>query len=251
MTILDFDHLNRILQNSPKGTILDYKGAPVYPNQRTYIQWVARQSMGGNFAQVAINPNYDPTWAPDTAVQQEAPPPPQYNISFDTIGQTIPLAIGNCRLALHTIWAQGIEQSGPTSSPTLSFAAALCRPIDQSEEGSVGVIFSQGNAIYDPDKGGVQPPDGISPDDLALLQFSLENAIVYPGDEAQDPCPFIVADKGESRTPGFRGLRYIYFPQWPTSISNGLPNLSLNWVGSKIKKKKPQDAAVEFLAGSD
>src|SRR5882762_577561 len=63
-----------------------------------------------------------------------APPPPQFQFTFDTIGQIIVRSIGNCRLPIKPIWAQGVIESGDTSiKNTQTFAGAVCAPIDPLE----------------------------------------------------------------------------------------------------------------------
>lgn len=154
---------------------------------------------------------------------------PQYQFVFDTIGQTIIRSIGHCRLPLRIIWAQGIEASGDTTtSSTISFAAAICAPIDPEEAGTIVGIAAGGSILYDSGGGGIIIPDGMTPETAALLTASINNIVVYPGDEAQEPAALIVADKGADVTNAFRGIRYIIFPAWP--LDAGVPsNLSLQW----------------------
>lgn len=169
---------------------------------------------------------------------------PQYQFTFDTIGQTIFRTIGHCRTPLRIIWAQGIEASGEeTTSSTISFAAAVCAPIDPEEEGTIVGISAGGVALFD--SSGVTVPDGMTDATSALLNASISNAIVYPGDEAQEPAPLIVADKGASVTNAFRGIRYIVFPDWP--LDAGLPsNMALRWERSNDITLSYTSAAVEF-----
>jgi hypothetical protein len=151
------------------------------------------------------------------------------------------------------IWAQGIVHSGDTTvSPTLTFAAALCSPIDPEEEGQVAVIFNGSTALYDPDQGGIIAPDGLSVEDAAALTASLSAAVVYPGDEAQLPAPLIVDDKGASTVNAFRGLRYIIFPLFPLKVNTG-SGLSVQWTRTNDLNKRTTPytpAAVEFAAGT-
>jgi len=174
---------------------------------------------------------------------------PQFRVTWDTIGQTIYRSIGHCRFPLRTIWCQGIEYpmevEGPIS-PLLTFAAALCHPIDPSEEGQVQVLLMGDTAIYDIDQGGIVIPDGLTVEDAEALQNSLNNAVVYPGDEAQEPAPLIVADRGSDLTNAFRGLRYIVLPLYP--LIEGFGNLTVQWQRTNDLAYEP--AAVEFAAGS-
>lgn len=156
-------------------------------------------------------------------------PAPQYTFKFDTIGQVINRSIGYCVLPLRPIWYGGIiESSNGTASKTMTFAAALCQPIDPSEDPKVSAFFGPNNQmIFDPNNinsvtGGIIVPPGTSPENAELLISCLQNAIIYPGDEAQEPCPLIVADKGWANTNANRGLRYIILPNWPLEL--GMPS---------------------------
>lgn len=191
------------------------------------------------------------------AVDTQAPAPvaPHLRINFDTIGQTIYRTIGHCRLALRPIWAEGIVESGEeTVSPTQTFAAALCAPIDPDENGEIFSVWDSDTLISI--EGSVVAPVGWSDADVALLAASLAGITVYRGDEIQLPDARIVADKGASRTNAFRGLRYVVVPFYPISAgaggggTGGLPNLSVGFRRTKDggDPEEPSDA-VEFLAG--
>ncbi len=192
------------------------------------------------------------------AVGAQAPAPvaPHLRINFDTIGQTIYRTIGHCRLALRPIWAEGIVESGDeTVSPTQTFAAALCAPLDPDEDGEIFSIWDGDTLVSN--EGSVVAPVGWSPEDVAALQSSLASITIYRGDEAQLPDSRIVADKGASRTNAFRGLRYVIIPFYPiaaggsSSGSGGLPNLSVGFRRTK-DGGEPEEAgtAVEFAAGA-
>jgi hypothetical protein len=187
-----------------------------------------------------------------------APTPPQFLFTFDTIGQVILRSIGHCRLPLRTIWAQGVNESGDSStSNTQTFAAALCAPIDPLEEGEIFAIWNGGSQVFN--SGGVITPAGWTPADAALLAASLANVEIFPGDEAQLPASLIVADKGADKTNAFRGIRYLIFPNYPVnggSGGGGIPQLSVGWQrtndgGDPTDDGKPKDfGAVEFLPGA-
>ncbi len=182
---------------------------------------------------------------PFTDTNTQTVPPPQFQFTFDTIGQVIPRSIGTVRLLVKPIWALGISESGDNAiANTQTFAGAVCAPIDQLEEGTIARTWEGGSLVYS-DGAAVQPP-AMSDDDFALLTASLSSVVTYPGTETQLADPTIVADKGANRTPAFRGLRYFIFPNYP--VKNGLPQLSVEW--SRTNEQPPDTGAVEFLAGS-
>ncbi len=179
-----------------------------------------------------------------------APPPPQFQFTFDTIGQVIFRSIGNCRLPIRTIWAQGVVASGATStSNTQTFAGAVCAPIDPDEQGFIFEIWDGGNLIFN--SSGVVIPPSWSPANAALLATSLANIVVYPGDESQLPAPLIVADKGANVTNAFRGIRYIIFPDYPIGGSggNGIPQISVAF-SPGVAPPTSSFTAVEFYDGA-
>ncbi|MCP1915903.1 hypothetical protein J2R96_008383 [Bradyrhizobium elkanii] len=231
------------------GAPIDWTGNYVPDSQQyysPYVQIINGQRMQG--PQV-LNPNYK---APGTGTTPAALPP-QALFSFDTIGQTIVRSIGHCRPALHPIWALGINESGdPAVSNTQTFAAALCAPIDPSEEGGVQSLWDGGSLIFG--DGEALHPVGWSDADAALLAASLANMTYFPGDEAQLPADLIVADKGADKTNAFRGLRYIIFPNYPIGGGSGggggasLPKMSATF--ERTNDEDSDGAAVEFAAGS-
>ncbi len=205
-------------------------------------------------------PGQNPVYTSPVTVQPPAPAPipPSHQVTFDTIGQVLVRGIGNARYALQIIWAQGIQESGDvTQAATLTFAAAVCAPIDPLEDGSIIGMFDGGNLIFDITQGGGIVPATWAPADGVQLLISLLGTIVYPGTEAQEPAPIIQEDKGVALTNAFRGIRYIIFPDYP--ITAGLPSLSIIWSrtnslaphhGSIPPTPSPPSAAVEFAAGS-
>lgn len=208
----------------------------------------------------------DPVAAGLVPAPTQAPTPvaPHLRINFDTIGQTIPVTLGNVRLALRPIWAEGIVESGDESiSPTQTFAGALCAPIDPDEDGEIFSVWESDTQISI--EGSVVAPVGWSDADVALLAASLAGITVYKGNEWQLPDPRISADKGAARTNAFRGLRYVIVPSYPIAAgrgggggAGGLPNLSFGFRrtndGGETKQQKgepPFDGlAVEFLDGT-
>lgn len=240
------------------GGLIDAYGAPVYSNQPTYVvrinynSSIAGMPQGPGQPVYAVNPYYvAPSGVAGGNNVSSTTTPPHYRVTFDAIGQTIYRSIGHCRLPMRTIWAEGINWPGSPEdvvSPTLTFAAALCAPIDPTEEGRVIVLLAGSNVIYDIDAGGIQIPDGISVEDANALQLSLQNAVVYPGDESQMPSPLIVADKGADVTNAFRGIRYIVLPLYPLIEGFGFNNLTVGWERTNDMAYTP--AAVEFAAGA-
>lgn len=151
------------------------------------------------------------------AAQKPTGTPPHLQFSFDTIGQTIMRSFGHCRLPLKTLWIQGIVNQGdnfPLGATTYTFAAALCAPFDPSEEGIFNALYDGNDVLYTPE-GGIVPPEGWDPTDQEALIEALTGAVIYPGDEAQEPDPLILADRGAEAANAFRGLRYIVIPGYP------------------------------------
>jgi hypothetical protein len=187
---------------------------------------------------------------------QDMPTPiaPQMMITFDTIGQTIFSTMGHSRMPLRYLWVQGITNSGDVvNGTTITFAAALCAPIDPLEEGTTFTLYEGAAQVYT-FVDGITPPSSWDPIRQALLVASLATAVIYPGTEGQDPDPTIIADKGAGLVSGYRGLRYIVLRDYPAT---SLPNLSAVWqrtnegpTGGKKKKPKPGTIAVEFAAGA-
>ena len=177
-------------------------------------------------------------------------------ITFDTIGQTIFLTLGHGRTPLRFIWVQGLNSQGDIlEADSITFAAALCEPLDPLEDGNSFSIFDGAQQVYN-EIDGITPPVNWDPVRQALLVASLATAVIYPGTEGQDPDPSIVADKGASVVSANRGIRYIVLQDYPSS---GLPSLSLVWQrtnpnspGTKGKKPKPPKTtiAVEFAPGA-
>jgi hypothetical protein len=245
-----------IIEGQNSGALRDAFGNIVSDSQQTFI--AAVQTINGQRSLITgTNPNYKPPASPGVNVPglgtSPAPIPPQFQFSFDTIGQVIYRTLGHCRLPLRVIWAQGVNESGDISvATTQTFAAALCEPIDPSEEGDIAAIWDGANLTFSTDAGGIQVPLGWSAVDAAQLAVSLAGLIVYPGDEAQLPEPLIIADKGASRTNAFRGIRYIVFPDYPVTGSGGLPQITIEWrtTSPSGTPHGTGDGAVEFLGGT-
>lgn len=185
------------------------------------------------------------------ATQAATPAPPHARIIFDTIGQTIPRTIGHCRLRGFPIWAEGInEAADETTATTQSFALALCSPIDPNEEGEFFSIWSGDTLVQN--EGSSVAPVGWSDAEAQALAAALDNIVVFPGDEAQQPASAIVADRGASVTNAFRRIRYVLIPNYPILAgggSGGLPNLSFGHKRTNDGEEPDDDTAAEFFSG--
>jgi len=163
---------------------------------------------------------------------------------------------------LFTSGASGLSSLGTASTvgigtpaPTMTFAAALCEPIDPSELGNITEVFDGATQTYSLDGGGLTLPPDWSVTNQQQLAASLNGAIVYPGTEGQLPAALIVADKGASITNAFRGLRYIILQDYPIVGSGGtsLPRLSIVWRRSTTlarRKTSSNATAVTFASGA-
>lgn len=212
---------------------------------------------------LAVNPQILTTQAAITdwnkfVAARNAPVPQYAQDAFDTIGQTIPRTLGHCRLRLNIIWAGPIvepteEEAEAGKSPTRTLAGALCSPIDPEEDGEIFSIWDSGVLVKS--EGGVVSPVGWSEADAEALANSINNAVVYPGDEAQLPAAIIVADKGASQTNAFRGIRYVILPDYPMrdAANGGIPdiNIGINRPNDGGEPAGSDDGglAVEFEAG--
>lgn len=198
----------------------------------------------GPYSTFDSNQLYRQLW--DSSAGNPPSNPPHLQFTLDTIGQTIFRSIGDCRLPLRTIWVQGIANAGdvlPEGATSWTFAAALCAPFDPTETGDFAALYDGNDLIFTPDDG-VTPPVAWSAGDQELLLQALTNATFYPGDEAQEPDPLIVADKGAEIANAFRGLRYIVVPGYPLRQ----PQLSVIWTRNNSLTNA---RAVEFAAGAD
>ncbi|PKQ10795.1 MAG: hypothetical protein CVT70_17680 [Alphaproteobacteria bacterium HGW-Alphaproteobacteria-1] len=139
-------------------------------------------------------------------------------ITSSTEGAVIPRLFGRMRIGGNIIWATDFREEtktsrqgggkggGPKVTTTeflyfASFAVALSEgPIT-----GIGRIWADGK-----------------PMDLSGVTWRW-----YPGDEAQDPDPFISARMGAANTPAYRGTAYVVFEELALSaFGNRLPQLS-------------------------
>lgn len=140
---------------------------------------------------------------------------PQYHFTFDTIGQTIYRVIGSVLVPLRLLWVQGVTSAEQTlTEETVTIAGSMGSPIDPLELGRIDGFYLGKNLVYDKDIGMIIPVQ-MDPVVGSLLTFSITNALIYSGDEFQDPCSLIVEDRGETITNAFRGIRYILLPSYP------------------------------------
>ena len=139
-------------------------------------------------------------------------------ITASTEGAVIPRVYGRMRIGGNIIWATDFREEvntttqgggkggGPKVKTTeylyyASFAVALCEgPIT-----GIGRIWADGKPL-----------------DMAGIVWRW-----YPGDEAQQPDPFIAAKMGAGSTPAYRGTAYVVFEELPLGdYGNRLPQLT-------------------------
>ncbi|SLN61533.1 hypothetical protein ROG8370_02834 [Roseovarius gaetbuli] len=139
-------------------------------------------------------------------------------VTSATEGAVIPRLFGRMRIGGNIIWATDFREetktsrqgggkgSGPKVTTTeflyfASFAVAL----SEGEVTGIGRIWADGK-----------------PMDLSGVTWRW-----YPGDEAQEPDPFIAAKMGAANTPAYRGTAYVVFEELALSaFGNRLPQLS-------------------------
>ncbi|HDR27281.1 baseplate megatron protein TIM-barrel domain-containing protein, partial [Rhodovulum sp.] len=140
-------------------------------------------------------------------------------ITSSTEGAVIPRVFGRMRIGGNIIWAKDFREEtrtttqrgggkggGPKVRTTeylyyASFAVALC----EGEITSIGRIWADGKPL-----------------DLSNVTLRW-----YPGDDGQEPDPFITAKMGAARTPAYRGTAYVVFEELALSTyGNRLPQLS-------------------------
>lgn len=125
------------------------------------------------------------------------------NLDFkvDTWGKTIPLTMGNIRIAGTLIWGKA-----PVGTKC-SFAVSFGYRLDPSRATpTLNRLWANGNIIYDAT---VSPPSS-----LAGLTVTF-----YPGSETQGIDPVIQADRG-SLTPAYRGQMYLVFNELDLATFN-------------------------------
>jgi hypothetical protein len=163
------------------------------------------------------------------------------SINFDTWGQTIPYSYGARRLDGFKIWAKGIESSDQTLDGLAyaTWADSYGYPLILGEDIYVNRIWFDGLLVW-------TLADGVQVDTLGdTLNFR-----VYTGTEDQLPDPDIVADKGATRTPGFRRQIYVIFFDVPlTAVGNRFPSTSVEILrtdGARINVSDALEAVGEL-----
>jgi hypothetical protein len=139
-------------------------------------------------------------------------------ITSSTEGAVIPRLFGRMRIGGNIIWATDFREvvnttsqgggkgSGPKVTTTeylyfASFAVALC----EGEITGIGRVWADGKAM-----------------DMTGVTWRW-----FPGDDAQDPDPFISAKMGAASTPAYRGTAYVVFEELDLSaFGNRLPQIS-------------------------
>ncbi|WP_296643854.1 baseplate multidomain protein megatron [Roseinatronobacter sp.] len=139
-------------------------------------------------------------------------------ITSSSEGAVIPRVYGRMRIGGNIIWATDFREEvstttqgggkggGPKVQTTeylyyASFAVALCEgPIT-----GIGRIWADGKPL-----------------DTSGVTWRW-----YPGDDAQEPDPFIAAKMGVASTPAYRGTAYVVFEELPLSdFGNRIPQLT-------------------------
>lgn len=71
--------------------------------------------------------------------------------------------------------------------------------------------------------------------DWAAVNQYYGTPTVYPGNQTQDPDPLIQASEGAAYTPGFRGLCYIVWENFPlANFGNRIPNIRAEVTYTKV-----------------
>lgn len=165
---------------------------------------------------------------PPKGATQEGPRLGDLSVSSSAYGNPIPLGWGTVRTSGNIIWSSGIKETrhkkksggkggGPkqttiTYTYSASFAIAFCEGVADD----VLRIWADGKVIFDKRGTGTNTRK-------KGLKFTF-----YKGTEDQLPDPLIVADKGENRTPAFRGLCYMVFDELQLAdFGNRIPNITV------------------------
>lgn len=186
---------------------------------------------GGNvqsWGWVTITPQVSTPTAPTPTAP---PPPPHLQFSAAAIGTPIFLAHGRCKLPGQIIWALGIDASHDVvDSSLLTFAAAYCEPIDPNESVRIQGMWANGTQFYDYDQGGILQVANLDSVNQSMLNTCIANIEIHLGTETQQPSATMASYLGAANVPGYRGLRYIVFADFPLIVANNsVPNIIVEW----------------------
>jgi len=137
------------------------------------------------------------------------------NWSVDTWAKTIPLSMGNRRIAGDLIWAEPIAYDD-AGNATVSFAASFGYPLNPLEYSVLAVrrVWANGNLIYD---GTISPAEAIPG---LTLRF-------YPGSRFQTVDPLISTVRGATVASAYRPMIYMVFEALPLiNFANQVPFIS-------------------------
>jgi hypothetical protein len=159
-------------------------------------------------------------------------------VQTSTYGIGIPRLYGCYRIAGNVIWATDILEVKDASdhySYYGNFAIGLCA-------GSIGGIrrlWADGKEIFKIE----------SKDTRSLRTHYPKGIRLYRGDETQLPDPLLEAHQGKGQVPGFRGLAYLVFENFPlANFNNRLPNIAVEVVQSAAELPlEPADNAPEHI----
>lgn len=143
------------------------------------------------------------------------------NWSVDTWNKTIPLTMGNRRIAGELIWAEAISYD-VNGNAFASFAVSFGYPLDPNEYSALTCkrIWANGNLIYD---GTASPAIG-----LPGMTFRF-----YPGSRFQSVDPLISSIRGSSAASAYRPMIYLVFQSLPLAqLLNQVPFVSAELVAS-------------------
>lgn len=147
-------------------------------------------------------------------------------------GVAIPRLYGTYRISGNMIWASElIERSDPNKTQYhyyANFALGLCGgPIAGFRR-----VWADGKLLLQPPQDA--PPDALCMDYPQWLRF-------YPGDETQTADPLLEKYQGLGKVPGFRGLAYVVFEDFPlANFNNRLPNLTVEVVQTAAEVIRPE-----------
>jgi hypothetical protein len=137
------------------------------------------------------------------------------NWSVDTWAKTIPLSMGNRRIAGDLIWAEPVVYDG-LGNATVSFAVSFGYPLDPNEYTHLAVrrVWGNGNLMYD---GTVSPAEAMTG---LTMRF-------YPGSRFQAVDSLISTVRGATVASAYRPMIYMVFDTLPLALfQNQVPFIS-------------------------